>query len=33
MKISSMTGAVHWMLEGIVESMNTVNMLIDEELN
>jgi hypothetical protein len=28
-----MTGAVHWMLEGIVESMNTVNMLIDEELN
>ena len=33
MKISSMTGVVHWMLEGIVESMNEVNLLIDEELN
>ena len=33
MKLSSMTGTVYWMLEGIVESMNTVNMLIDEELN
>ena len=33
MKISSMTGVVHWMLEEIVESMNEVNLLIDEELN
>lgn len=33
MKISTMTGVVHWMLEGIVKSMNTVNILIDEELN
>ena len=33
MKISSMTGVVHWMLEEIVESMNTVNILIGEELN
>ena len=33
MKISSMTGVVHWMLEGIVESMNEVNLLIGEELN
>jgi len=33
MKISTMTGVVHWMLEEIVESMNTVNKLIDEELN
>jgi len=27
-----MTGVVHWMLEEIVESMNTLNLLIDEEL-
>ena len=33
MKISSMTGVVHWMLEEIVGSMNDVNLLIDEELN
>ena len=33
MKISTMTGVVHWMLEEIVESMNTVNILIGEELN
>ena len=33
MKISSMTGVVHWMLEEIVGSMNEVNLLIDEELN
>ena len=33
MKIISMTGVVHWMLEEIVESMNEVNLLIDEELN
>ena len=33
MKISTMTGVVHWMLEEIVQSMNTVNILIDEELN
>ena len=33
MKISSMSGVVHWMLEEIVESMNEVNLLIDEELN
>ena len=33
MKISSMTGVVHWMLEEIVESMNELNLLIDEELN
>ena len=33
MKISSMTGVVHWMLEEIVGSMNEVNILIDEELN
>ena len=33
MKISTMTGVVHWMLEEIVESMNTVNKLIGEELN
>ena len=33
MKISTMTGVVHRMLEGIVESMNEVNLLIDEELN
>ena len=32
MKISTMTGVVHWMLEEIVESMNTYNLLIDEEL-
>ena len=32
MKISTMTGVVHWMLEEIVESMNTLNLLIDEEL-
>ena len=32
MKISSMTGVVHWMLERIMESMNIVNMLIEEEL-
>ena len=32
MKISTMTGVVHWMLEEIVESMNTLNFLIDEEL-
>ena len=33
MKISTMTGVVHRMLEGIVESMNEVNLLIGEELN
>ena len=33
MKISTMTVVVHWMLEEIVESMNTVNILIGEELN
>ena len=33
MKISSMTGVVHRMLEGIVESMNEVNLLIREEIN
>ena len=33
MKISTMTGVVHWLLEEIVESMNTLNLLIDEELN
>ena len=33
MKISTMTGVVHWMLEEIVKSMNTVNILIDEELD
>ena len=33
MKISSMTGVVHRMLEGIVESMNEVNLLILEEIN
>ena len=33
MKISSMTGVVHCMFEEIVESMNEVNLLIDEELN
>ena len=32
MKISTMTNVVHWMLEEIVESMNTLNVLIDEEL-
>ena len=32
MKISTMTNVVHWMLEEIVESMNTLNLLIDEEL-
>ena len=32
MKISTMTGVVHWMLQEIVESMNTLNLLIDEEL-
>ena len=32
MKISTMTNVVHWMLEEIVESMNTLSVLIDEEL-
>ena len=32
MKISTMTNVVHWMLEEIVESMNSLNILIDEEL-
>ena len=32
MKISTMTNVVHWMLEEIVESMNTLYVLIDEEL-
>ncbi len=32
MKISSMTGAVHWMIEEILKSMITVSALIDEEL-
>ena len=33
MKISGMTRNVYMMLVGILESMNAVNMLIDEELN